>query len=172
MIRENVDTAVLVVGLGNPLMGDDGFGCAVVDTLKNQILPSSVTAEAVPDVLHLRSVWRGQPAVWIVDTIARQDDPGTIHRFDHEMMLGLPEYSGTAHHLEFGVCLRWLLHAFPQFRSVQFRLWGAEPSGVFLRPALSAPVAAAVMPVVREIQALAANAPGAATARSASLAGR
>lgn len=155
MIFAEVGSAVLVVGLGNPLMEDDGFGSAVVQALKNQGLPPRMSAEAVPDILHVRSVWRGQPAVWIVDAVAMQDAPGTIHRFDHETLLEFPEHMGTAHHLGFGVCLRWILHACPELASARFRLWGAEPAGLSIRPALSPPVTSAVAQVVREIQLLA-----------------
>jgi len=158
LISGEIGSAVLVVGLGNPLMEDDGFGSAVIHALKNQGLPSWMSAEVVPDILHVRSVWMGQPAVWIVDAVALQKEPGTVHRFDHETMLEMPEHSGSAHHLDFGVCLRWLLHAYPELGRARFRLWGAEPAGVSIEPALSPSVTAAVAPVVREIQILAATA--------------
>lgn len=163
MILEEVRPGVLVVGLGNPLMEDDGFGSAVIQALMNQGLAPWISAEAVPDILHLESVWAGQTAVWIVDAVAMRQAPGTIHRFDHETMLELPGHAGSAHHLGFGVCLRWLLHACPDLASARFRLWGAEPAGLSTRPALSPSVTRAVARVVREIRLLAATTRVAAT---------
>ncbi len=160
--RFDLESAVLVVGLGNPLMADDGFGSAVIDALRPLGRHRGLTVAVVPDVLHLWSVWRGQWAVWMVDAVASGDVPGTIHRLEHDALLGLPVRSGSAHHLDFGVCLRWLLHANPDLSCVRFRMWGVEPAGVSIRPALSPSVTAAVAPVVREIQILAAGAaPGA-----------
>ena len=147
---------VLVVGLGNPLMEDDGFGSAVIHALKGEGLPPRISAEAVPDILHVRSVWEGQPAVWIVDAVAMRGAPGTVYRFDHEAVLEFPGESGSAHQLGFGVCLRWLLHACPELASARFRLWGAEPAGLSPRPALSPSATRAVAQVVGEIRLLAA----------------
>jgi Ni,Fe-hydrogenase maturation factor len=78
--------------------------------------------------------------------------PGTIHRFDHETLLELPEQAGSAHHLPFGVGLRWLLHANPDLRDVRFRLWGAEPASVSPRRGLSRRAQAAVHGVAEEIR--------------------
>jgi len=152
LISGEIGSAVLVVGLGNPLMEDDGFGSAVIQALRNQGLPLEMSAEEAPDILHVRSLWRGQPAVWIVDAVAVREAPGTIHRFDHETLLELPEQAGSAHHLAFGVSLRWLLHANPDLRDVRFRLWGAEPASVSPRRGLSRRAQAAVREVAEEIR--------------------
>jgi len=151
VIRAVAGETILVVGLGNPLMEDDGFGCTVIDHLRRFELPPGMSAEAAPDVLHLRSLWRGQPAVWMVDAVQVGAPAGTVHRFDHDAVLELPAHAGSAHHLPFAESLRWLLHANPDLRSVRFRLWGVEPSGLSARPGLNPALAAAVDPVVREI---------------------
>ena len=143
---------VLVVGLGNPLMEDDGFGCEVIDDLRRAGLPSGLSVEVAPDVLHLWGLWRGQPEVWIVDAVQTGAPAGTVHRFDHDAVLELPAVSGSAHHLPFGACLRWLLHANPDLRTVRFRLWGAEPAKVSPRRGLSRRVEEAVGLVAQEIR--------------------
>jgi hydrogenase maturation protease len=146
---------ILVVGLGNPLMEDDGFGCVVIDHLQRLGLPPGVSAEVIPDVLHLRSLWRGQSAVWMVDAVQVGAPAGTVHRFDHDALLELPADAASAHHLPFAESLRWLLHANPDLRSVRFRLWGAEPAGLSARQGLNPALTAAVGPVVREILGMA-----------------
>ena len=151
MIPAAAGETILVVGLGNSLMEDDGFGCTVIDDLRRFGLPPGMSAEVAPDVLHLRSLWRGQPAVWIVDAVQMGAPAGTVHRFDHDAVLELPAHAVSAHHLPFGASLRWLLHANPDLRTVRFRLWGAEPAGLSARRGLNPAVAAAVDPVMREI---------------------
>jgi hydrogenase maturation protease len=148
-------SAVLVVGLGNPLMADDGFGSAVVDALREFGPLPDTSAAKLPDVLHLLSVWRGQTAIWIVDAVAPGNAPGTVHRFDHDAVLELPAHAGSAHHLPFGASLRWLLHANPELRAVGFRLWGAEAARVSAGQGLSSLVAAAVGLVAQEIRSMA-----------------
>jgi hydrogenase maturation protease len=143
---------VLVVGLGNPLMEDDGFGCEVIDELRRTGLPPGMSAEVAPDVLHLWSLWRGQREVWIVDAVQKGAPAGTVHRFDHDAVLELPEHAGSAHHLPFGASLRWLLHANRDLRTVRFRLWGAEPAKVSARRGLSLRVGEAVRLVAQEIR--------------------
>ena len=147
--------SVLVAGLGNPLMADDGFGSAVVDGLRTLGFPPGMSAETIPDVLHLRSAWRGEREIWMVDAVALPDSPGTIHRFDHDSLLKLAGSAGSAHHLELGVCLRWLLHANRDMASVRIRLWGVVPASVSARPELTQPVRKAAVAVAREIHSLA-----------------
>jgi len=143
--------AVLVAGLGNPLMGDDGFGAAVVEALGSRSLAAGVSLCTAPDVLHLSSSWRGEPRVWLVDVVVGGARPGTIHRFDHDAVLSLPAHPASAHHLALAESLRWLLHATPAMRAVRFRLWGAEPSRLAPGDRLSRPLVAAVASVVDEI---------------------
>jgi hydrogenase maturation protease len=142
---------VLVAGLGNPVMGDDGFGTAVVEALGSRSLPPGVSLCTAPDVLHLSSQWRGEPRVWLVDAVVGGARPGTIHRFDHDEVLSLPSHPASAHHLALAESLRWLLHATPAMGAVRFRLWGAEPSRLVPGEELSRPLSDAVRAVVDEV---------------------
>jgi len=150
-------STVLVVGLGNPLMADDGFGEAVVDALRRRGLPRGVSAETAPDVFGLWSLWQGEARVWLVDAVALDEPPGTVHLFDHDEIFELSSGAGSAHHLSLVSSLQWLMHAHPGLRSVRYRLWGAEPATVSARPRLSESVTVAVAAVATEIQNLAAS---------------
>lgn len=143
---------VLVLGLGNDLMADDGFGSAVVAALTSGDLPDGVAAARVVDVLALPSLWRGQMEVWLVDAVTAGGAPGEIHRFGHEELLALPPRTGSAHDLDLGAGLQWLRHALPRLANVRFRLWGAEPARVVAEIGLSPTVAAAVQRVTDEIR--------------------
>jgi len=143
---------VLVLGLGNDLMADDGFGSAVVAALTSGDLPDGVAAARAADVLALPSLWRGQMEVWLVDAVTAGGAPGTIHRFGHEELLALAPQTGSAHDLDLGAGLQWLRHALPRLAFVRFRLWGAEPARVAAEIGLSPAVAAAVQTVADEIR--------------------
>lgn len=138
-------TRILIVGLGNPLVGDDGAGQAVLDELKHRGLPSLARAESgETDALRLPSLWRGEPEVWIVDAFAAGAPAGTIHRIPHEQLLALPQRNHSVHRLSLPEGLRWISLAFPEMAPVKYQLYGIEPSEIKLDPGLSPEVERAV----------------------------
>jgi len=141
----------LVVGFGNPLMGDDGVGAAVVTELKRIETPPGLRLSTLADVLHLPSAWRDEAQVWMVDAVLCGAAPGTVHRRGHEEVLENPQRHATVHHLSLAEGLRWILHSCPAMAGVRFRLWGVEPEGVEPVEALSPMVARAAGTVAREI---------------------
>jgi hydrogenase maturation protease len=145
---------VLVVGFGNALAGDDGAGPAVIACLQRRGLPAGARAEeGGQDALRLAGRWRGEPEVWLVDALLPRASPGSVRRFGHEEVLGLPQRHGTAHQLSLPECLRWLAHGYPEMAGVRYRMWGIEASRIELVDGLSAPVAAAVARVCDELAA-------------------
>ena len=146
---------VLVIAFGNPLVGDDGAGPAVVRALADQPPPAGVRIEdGGTDVLTLPSWWRGESEVWIIDAVRAGAPPGAIHRLDHDTILSLPQTTASLHHLSIPECLRWIVHSFPEMRGVRFRLWGIEPAEVRTGVGLSAPVATAVVEIAAELRAV------------------
>jgi hydrogenase maturation protease len=143
---------VLVVGFGNTLAGDDGVGPAVIDALREAGPPLGMRAEhGGADSLTLPSTWRGEPSVWLVDAVSAGCAPGTIHRLDHEEVLGLPQHHATAHYLSLPDSLRWISLAHPEMDALRYKLWGVEPERVEPSQRLSPAVAATVPRVTREI---------------------
>lgn len=77
----------VVVGVGNPVMTDDGIGEAVVDALHER---RSVDGEGIQAThtgttafLALEAMSGADRAV-IVDAVALEAEPGTIHRFEFD----------------------------------------------------------------------------------------
>jgi hydrogenase maturation protease len=74
--------SVLILGLGNPLRGDDGVGLRVVEALNQRELPEGVTAldggTGGFDLLHVLEGW--ERAV-IVDAADVGREPGQFVRF-------------------------------------------------------------------------------------------
>lgn len=142
---------VLVLGVGNSLMGDDGVGAAVVDRLVAAGLPERARAVSVPDVYALPQVWNSEPQVWLVDAMIRDGEPGTIYRLSHEEVVSLPGDTATAHHLALGEAVRWIRHTFPRMAALSLRLWGVEPARVAPPEGLTEAVTAAARSISDEL---------------------
>ena len=79
---------VLVVGVGNVLHGDDGFGVEVVKRLGERRLPPGVTvAETGIGGIHLvHELMAGYDALVVVDAVDRDRAPGTVMVIDAEVI--------------------------------------------------------------------------------------
>jgi hydrogenase maturation protease len=144
---------VLVVGLGNPLMGDDGAGPAVIAEIRRRSRPRGAhrLEDGGTDILNLPGLWDDEPSLWVVDAVQGGRPAGTIHRLDHSELLGLPQRTASCHDLSLPECLRWISLAFPRMAGIRYRLWGIEPARVDDREGLSAAVASAVRVVADEV---------------------
>jgi hydrogenase maturation protease len=144
---------ILILGLGNPLMADDGVGHAVIERIRRAVPPTTARAEWAPDVLSLPGLWRAEGEVWLVDAMIRGAAPGSVHRLDHADLMALEQRHESAHHLSLPESLRWIALAFPKMASIHYRLWGVEPREVVARRGLGAAVRAAAERVASEILA-------------------
>lgn len=144
---------MLVVGLGNPLMGDDGVGHAVVEQLRRLLANrQGVRIEhGDTDALRLPSLWHGEKEVWLVDAVRSGAPTGTIHRLDHQALLAVPQRHHHAHRLSLPESLRWMALAVPEMASVGYRFWGIEVQAVAPAEGLTPAVAAAAEQVAAEI---------------------
>lgn len=79
---------VLVVGVGNVLHRDDGFGVEVVERLSERRLPPGVTvAETGIGGIHLvHELMAGYDALVVVDAVDRGRAPGTVMVIDAEVI--------------------------------------------------------------------------------------
>jgi hydrogenase maturation protease len=145
-------SGILIVGLGNALVGDDGAGPAVIARLREAGLPPGVRSEdGGADALRLPSLWLGEREVWLVDAVKSGSAPGTICRMRHDEVLAVPQRHATAHRLSLAESLRWIALAYPAMASVRYRFWGVEVERLALIEGLSASVAAAVGTVAAEV---------------------
>jgi hydrogenase maturation protease len=70
---------VLVAGIGNMFLGDDGFGCAVAQTLADAPLPEGVELRDFGvRGLDLAYELAGYDAVVLVDAVPLDAEPGTV----------------------------------------------------------------------------------------------
>ena len=79
---------ILVVGVGNVLHGDDGFGVEVVTQLGSVELPPHVTvAETGIGGIHLvHELMAGYDALVVIDAVDRGRAPGTVMVIDADVI--------------------------------------------------------------------------------------
>ena len=145
---------LLIVGLGNALMGDDGLGPQAVERLQAEGLPQGVRAcQGETDVLRLLGLWQGEPQVWLIDALRSGEPPGTITRLTHDELRCAQQPQTTIHHLSLPESLRWMALSEPQLQQVTYTLWGVEPASIEPATGLSPAVEKALDELVPTLRA-------------------
>jgi len=80
---------IRVLGLGNVLMGDDGFGPYVIEALNAtyEFAPEVTVADVGTPGLDLTPYLMGADAVIVVDTVRADGEPGTIRLYRRDDIL-------------------------------------------------------------------------------------
>jgi hydrogenase maturation protease len=105
-------TRELVLGVGNPICGDDGAGPALVARLRRKAPPGADVAESDGEISGLLAALEGRERVILVDAARGGRRPGAIARFedgDHDPLasvrLGSTHALGLAEALMLGRAL-------------------------------------------------------------------
>ncbi len=87
----------LVLGMGNPILSDDGVGLLVAERLMQQPLPDGVeVAQSEVAGLRLLELVRGFTRVIIIDALRSGREPGDVLRMEAADFSGGQRY-GSAH---------------------------------------------------------------------------
>jgi hydrogenase maturation protease len=88
---------VLVIGLGNTLMGDDGIGVRIAELIEaNPLLPDDTEVIAGgTDLLRYAARIEGRRRVLVIDAVEDSGPPGSVQILD----VTRPETPQHAHHL-------------------------------------------------------------------------
>lgn len=82
-VDNGLKNKVALIGVGNPLRGDDGAGIEVAHQLRQLIDDDTVEfTDVYGDGTELMSAWEGTGVVYIFDAVMNQGAPGRIHRLD------------------------------------------------------------------------------------------
>jgi len=157
-------TRVLVAGIGNIFLGDDGFGVEVANRMAREPLGDGVE---VVDFgirgIHLAYELSGgrYDAAILVDAVSRGEPPGTLYAIEPELSLdAVPEQATDAHRATPDVVLAMLRRiGGPVGRLV---IVGCEPATTEESMGLSAPVAASIDAAIQMIRRLVSEMTGAA----------
>nr|NIQ94667.1 hydrogenase maturation protease [Desulfuromonadales bacterium] len=138
-------TRTRIIGIGNPLMGDDGAGIAAIERLAARDLPDGVeTVDGGTGGLTLLYMMENADHVIFVDAVAMNAPPGTIRLFTDQMLTSAAvETSGLSLHetglLDVLTIARQMMASLPQIS-----LYGIEPCSIEHRIGLSPLVEEAV----------------------------
>jgi len=135
---------LLAIGLGNPLMGDDGVGCVVAERLASDPRLPECTEVICggSDLLRYAGQMEGRNRVLVIDAMQDDTEPGSVLIFEGARS-GLDERQDNAHHLSAVQAIRLL----EMTKSVPCTLLGISVSSVAIGTALS-PTVDARLPVI------------------------
>jgi len=163
-----VSGKLLIAGVGNIFLGDDGFGVEVANRLATSALPDFVrVADYGIRGMHLAyDLASSYDGAILVDATARGGAPGTIYLIEPELSADGAEAGDlsplfNAHGMQPDVVLSML--SLLDSRDLQVLVVGCEPANVDYGIGLSEPVAAAVdeaVAVIADLVARAASAGG------------
>lgn len=135
----------VVIGLGNPIMGDDGLGLVVLDALRARNLPSAVDVEFVDGGtwgLSLLPVVERAERLLLLDAIECGKAPGTVVSLRTEEIPAYLMTKVSPHQVDMREVLA--LAAWRGRSPTEVVAVGAQPAVVDLVGSLSPDVAAAV----------------------------
>ncbi|WP_327382520.1 MULTISPECIES: hydrogenase maturation protease [unclassified Streptomyces] len=150
---------VLIAGIGNVFLGDDGFGVETVRALAEHPLPDGVEVVdfGVRGVHLAYQLLDGYDTLVLVDATARGGEPGTLYLIEADVGAGsagagAPQPVLDGHHMSPDAVLALLDTLCAGTGATAPRrtlVLGCEPAGIEEGIGLSAPVAAAVPEAVR-----------------------
>ena len=144
---------LLVVGLGNPLMGDDGVGIYVIRQLAVSPLPQHVqVADCGTDVLKLMTYLEEQNLVVFIDAMDGAAQPGTIFRMNKSQLFGFNGTSKSAHMLSVIDSLKLLDKMHEAFGKAEIDFFGIQPERVARQDGLSESVQQSADKVIQIIR--------------------
>jgi hydrogenase maturation protease len=157
-----MNNKTLILGLGNPILSDDGVGCRVAAALKDRLAGREVDVlEAGVAGLDSLDLLAGYDRAIIIDAIqTASGTPGRISRLETEA-LAATRHSGTPHDVNLATALelgRRLGLPLPE-QIIIFAIEALDVTsfGETCTPAVAAAVPACVEMVVRELGALASS---------------
>ena len=146
-----------IIGLGNVLMGDDGFGPYVAKLLEGwyewpeDVLVTEIGTQGV----DLTPFVRGVESLVVVSSVHRNARPGTLHRLSHGEVMDreLPNREPALRNSPYEPTLRNLVLTleFTGGAPRQVSVLGAEPESVELNGGLSDRVRPSLEPAVAAV---------------------
>jgi len=155
-LREREPAPILVLGLGNTLLSDDGVGPALLDHLSSSAPRWDGQVEFVDggtQGLALLGHLSGRKALIIVDAVQTGAPPGTVHLMTlGELRSVAPGHVGSAHEGNAGelIAAAQLLDELP----ARLFVVGVEPQKIATGHGLSAPVKRALPEASKEVHQL------------------
>ena len=158
MVLPPVENLMLaIIGCGNPNRTDDGFGCAVVARLRAMAAfaqwPGVKILDAGTDGMAVMFAARGCTALIVIDANSSGSPPGAIFEVPGSELAQPHQASLNLHDFRWDHALHAGRQIFKQDFPADVRVILVEAASLGFGLELTAPVAAAVEPVVARIVA-------------------
>jgi hydrogenase maturation protease len=136
--RNDSPRQTVIVGVGNPLLGDEGIGCHIIEKLSGMALPSDVRIlDCGCNLLNLASYINRPQRIIVIDAVRAGGKPGQIHRFDFDELDTIKTESPSAHQLRIVEVLWLLKRVYPSLTCCKITIMGIEPAALGLNTKLS-----------------------------------
>lgn len=136
-------STTLVMGVGNLLRGDDGFGVMVLDAVSKRGVPNHVELlDAGTSIIDLMEELNGRRKVVVIDAVRGGQAPGTLYRFSPEDVAAEAVPADSLHQVGLLDTLR--LAELVDCRPDEVVIIGVQPEDTGLKIGLTEAVAAAV----------------------------
>jgi hydrogenase maturation protease len=143
----------LLVGLGNPLAGDDGVGWHVAERVRSDPRrPDDIEVLQATDILRIQDALEDRTRLIIVDALLDDGPWGRVLRFDD--LDDLDTRSGSVHHLPPAQALMLLRCLYPAIRDVPITFLGVTVRDIRMGPGLSSALDTALSDVVGTVLAV------------------
>ncbi|MEV7687529.1 hydrogenase maturation protease [Streptomyces bungoensis] len=101
-----MSSRVVVIGVGNPLRGDDGAGPAAVEALRGRVPEDTVLAVSDGEPARMLDLWRGADTVVVVEALrTRPARPGALHTLTPAEAAGHAPGTASTHAIGLGECI-------------------------------------------------------------------
>jgi hydrogenase 3 maturation protease len=77
-LQDRIKGRTIVIGVGNTLRGDDGFGPLLVQQLEGKVKADLLDAGEVPESYLGRIIDSKPDTIIVADAVDMQEDPGTV----------------------------------------------------------------------------------------------
>lgn len=148
-------SGILIVGVGNPLAGDDGIGMRIAAALTgdDRLPPGTEVLAAGSDLLRHTDALRGRRMVVVIDAILDDRPLGALQVFDGALA-DLEPHQGHAHHLAVAQAIGLLRSVTSALDGVQVIVAGVTIHDARSVHAVSAALEARVPRIADEVIAL------------------
>jgi hydrogenase maturation protease len=138
---------ILILGIGNILLKDEGIGVHVVNILKDMPLPVDVEVmDGGTMGIDLLFYIEGRKKVIVVDTVKAGEPPGTMYRFTDKDLSFKKDFLRTAHGIDFSDVVKTAQRLGTKPEEIVFI--GIEPADMNEGLELSALIAQRIPPII------------------------
>ena len=136
----NPNNKILILGIGNYLMGDEGIGVQIAEKMIHEDLPKGVDVlDGGTGGFHLLEYFEQYPNVILIDATLDENPPGTIRLIKPKFAKDFPQAMSTHDiGLKDMVCALQLLGTMPNINLFVVSIESIQQQGIELTPNIEA----------------------------------